>query len=59
MTGFIISIIYWSIVRTAQPRAFQGKTKGFTEPGKPSMVGRGGSISAKFAKSAKPINSSI
>ena len=35
------------------------KNKGFTEIGKPSMVGRGGSISANFAKSAKPINSGI
>ena len=38
---------------------FQGKTKGSAGIGKPFLVGRGGSISANFAKSAKPINSGI
>ena len=54
MTGFIILIIYWPIVRTAQSWAFQGKTKGFTEPGKPSMVGRGGNKPSENFQSLKP-----
>jgi hypothetical protein len=51
-----------TLVTLPRNRSTTGKTpknKGFTEIGKPSMVGRGGSISANFAKSAKPINSSI
>ena len=44
--------------RADQPQK-RRKNKGVTETDNSSMVGRGGSISANYAKSAKPINSSI
>ena len=60
MTGYIKKVFgRKNVKKPLGPRVFQGKLKGFAEPGKPSMVGRGGSISAIFTKSAKPINSSI
>ena len=46
-----------TLVDMAEQR--QTKNKGVTETGNSSMVGRGGSITAIFVKSAKPINSSI
>ena len=43
MTGYIKKVFgRKNVKKPLGPRVFQGKLKGFTEPGKPSMVGRGG-----------------